>query len=176
MATRMGSSGLRKIGASIDKPADQPDALKPVLVVAFLDYAQTRGILVDPAHIHSSKDKARVENQFLTFARAGSTARRSPISPMHAAVPSTGPEKSPEPACTARPGTFRASNLLCTRANEQGKPIRDILPIGRSARSSGGITLQIRWRHGGCKTDTRLWDMRMSSTLVPTRLPWRRCR
>jgi transposase len=40
-----------------------PDALNPVLVPAFLDYVQARGIFVDPARIRSPKDKARVENQ-----------------------------------------------------------------------------------------------------------------
>lgn len=40
-----------------------PDALSPVLVAAFLDYAQARGIFVDPARIRSPKDKPRVENQ-----------------------------------------------------------------------------------------------------------------
>jgi transposase len=40
-----------------------PDALNPVLVAAFLDYVQARGIFVDPARIRSPKDKARVENQ-----------------------------------------------------------------------------------------------------------------
>jgi transposase len=40
-----------------------PDALSPVLVAAFLDYVQVRGIFVDPARIRSPKDKPRVENQ-----------------------------------------------------------------------------------------------------------------
>jgi transposase len=40
-----------------------PDALSPVLVAAFLDYVQARGIFVDPARIRSPKDKPRVENQ-----------------------------------------------------------------------------------------------------------------
>jgi transposase len=40
-----------------------PDALNPVLVAAFLDYVQARGIFVDPARIRSPKDKPRVENQ-----------------------------------------------------------------------------------------------------------------
>jgi hypothetical protein len=40
-----------------------PDALSPILVAAFLDYVQARGIFVDPARIRSPKDKARVENQ-----------------------------------------------------------------------------------------------------------------
>jgi transposase len=40
-----------------------PDALNPTLVDAFLDYAQTRGIFVDPARVRSPKDKPRVENQ-----------------------------------------------------------------------------------------------------------------
>jgi transposase len=39
------------------------DALSPVLVAAFLDYAQARGLFVDPARIRSPKDKPRVENQ-----------------------------------------------------------------------------------------------------------------
>jgi hypothetical protein len=39
------------------------DALNPVLVAAFLDYAQARGIFVDPARVRSPKDKPRVENQ-----------------------------------------------------------------------------------------------------------------
>ncbi len=40
-----------------------PDALSPVLVAAFLDYVQARGIFVDPARIRSPQDKPRVENQ-----------------------------------------------------------------------------------------------------------------
>jgi hypothetical protein len=40
-----------------------PDALSPTLVAAFLDYAQTRGLFVDPARVRSPKDKPRVENQ-----------------------------------------------------------------------------------------------------------------
>lgn len=39
------------------------DALNPTLIAAFLDYAQARGIFVDPARIRSPKDKPRVENQ-----------------------------------------------------------------------------------------------------------------
>jgi transposase len=39
------------------------DALNPTLVAAFLDYAQARGIFVDPARVRSPKDKPRVENQ-----------------------------------------------------------------------------------------------------------------
>lgn len=38
-------------------------ALSPTLVASFLDYAQTRGIFVDPARVRSPKDKPRVENQ-----------------------------------------------------------------------------------------------------------------
>lgn len=41
----------------------EPDALKPILVRAFLDYAQARDLFVDPARVRSPKDKARVENQ-----------------------------------------------------------------------------------------------------------------
>jgi len=41
----------------------EPKALAPVLVAAFLDYVQARGIFVDPARIRSPKDKPRVENQ-----------------------------------------------------------------------------------------------------------------
>jgi transposase len=40
-----------------------PDALNPTLVAAFLDYAQARGLFVDPARVRSPRDKARVENQ-----------------------------------------------------------------------------------------------------------------
>ena len=40
-----------------------PDALSPILVTAFLDYVQDRGIFVDPARIRSPQDKPRVENQ-----------------------------------------------------------------------------------------------------------------
>jgi transposase len=40
-----------------------PDALNPMLVAAFLEYTQVRGIFVDPARIRSPKDKPRVENQ-----------------------------------------------------------------------------------------------------------------
>jgi hypothetical protein len=34
-----------------------PDALSPVLAAAFFDYAQARGLFVDPARIRSPKDK-----------------------------------------------------------------------------------------------------------------------
>jgi len=40
-----------------------PDALSPTLVPAFLDYVQARGFFVDPARVRSPKDKPRVENQ-----------------------------------------------------------------------------------------------------------------
>jgi transposase len=40
-----------------------PDALSPTLVAAFLDYAQARGLFVDPARVRTPKDKPRVENQ-----------------------------------------------------------------------------------------------------------------
>jgi transposase len=39
------------------------DPLCPILVDAFVDYVQARGIFVDPARIRSPKDKPRVENQ-----------------------------------------------------------------------------------------------------------------
>jgi transposase len=39
------------------------DRLSATLVPSFLDYAQARGIFVDPARIRSPRDKARVENQ-----------------------------------------------------------------------------------------------------------------
>ncbi len=38
-----------------------PDALDPVLNPAFLEYAQVRGFVVDPARVRSPRDKARVE-------------------------------------------------------------------------------------------------------------------
>ena len=40
-----------------------PDALAPRLTEAFADYAQARGLFVDPARVRSPKDKPRVENQ-----------------------------------------------------------------------------------------------------------------
>jgi transposase len=40
-----------------------PDALCPTLVPAFLDYVQARGFFVDPARVRTPKDKPRVENQ-----------------------------------------------------------------------------------------------------------------
>ncbi len=42
---------------------DKPDALSPHLCDAFADYAQARGLFVDPARVRSPRDKARVENQ-----------------------------------------------------------------------------------------------------------------
>jgi transposase len=41
----------------------EPDALYPKLTEAFADYAQGRGVFVDPARVRSPKDKPRVENQ-----------------------------------------------------------------------------------------------------------------
>jgi hypothetical protein len=42
---------------------NEPDAVSPTLVSAFLDYVQARGLFVDPARVRSPKDKPRVENQ-----------------------------------------------------------------------------------------------------------------
>lgn len=42
---------------------NDPDALAPTLVLAFLDYVQARSIFVDPARVRAPKDKPRVENQ-----------------------------------------------------------------------------------------------------------------
>jgi transposase len=39
------------------------DPLAPVIVPAFLDYTQHRGLFADPARVRSPKDKGRVENQ-----------------------------------------------------------------------------------------------------------------
>ena len=47
------------------------DDLAPVFVPAFLDYTQTRGVLVDAARVRSPKDKARVENQVSYVVSAG---------------------------------------------------------------------------------------------------------
>jgi hypothetical protein len=40
-----------------------PNPVSPVIVAAFVDYVQARGIFVDPARIRAPKDKPRVENQ-----------------------------------------------------------------------------------------------------------------
>jgi Integrase core domain len=42
---------------------DEADPLTPRIVVAFAEYAQARGLLVDPARVRRPKDKARVERQ-----------------------------------------------------------------------------------------------------------------
>jgi len=42
---------------------DQADPLAPKLVEAFSDYAQARGLFVDPARVRKPRDKPRVENQ-----------------------------------------------------------------------------------------------------------------
>jgi transposase len=47
---------------------NDPDALDPTLVPAFLDYVQARDLFVDPARVRSPKDKPRVENQ-VSFVR-----------------------------------------------------------------------------------------------------------
>jgi transposase len=41
----------------------QADSLAPTIAAAFQDYAQARGLFVDPARVRSPKDKPRVENQ-----------------------------------------------------------------------------------------------------------------
>lgn len=40
---------------------ERPDALKPRLAVGFVEYAQSRGFVVDPARVRRPQDKARVE-------------------------------------------------------------------------------------------------------------------
>jgi hypothetical protein len=46
----------------------EADPLEPKLVVGFLEYAQSRGFLVDPTRKRSPKDKARVERTVQTVA------------------------------------------------------------------------------------------------------------
>lgn len=41
----------------------RPDAKAPVIQKAFLEYAQARGLFVDPARVRRPQDKGRVENQ-----------------------------------------------------------------------------------------------------------------
>ena len=41
----------------------QANSLAPTVAAAFQDYAQARGLFVDPARVRSPKDKPRVENQ-----------------------------------------------------------------------------------------------------------------
>jgi transposase len=91
--------------SSIIKKAD---ALNPKLVTSFLDYAQARGIFVDPARVRSPKDKPRVETRWPTCVRAGATAKPSPISTTPNEAPSTGRARSPACACTAPHGRCRA--------------------------------------------------------------------
>lgn len=43
-----------------------PDPLRPRITPAFLEYAQARGFVVDPARVRSPKDKARVERSVPT--------------------------------------------------------------------------------------------------------------
>lgn len=40
----------------------EPDPLQPIFNVAFLEYAQARGFVIDPTRVRRPKDKARVEN------------------------------------------------------------------------------------------------------------------
>lgn len=47
---------------------NQADPLEPKLVLGFLEYAQSRGFLVDPTRKRSPKDKARVERTVQTVA------------------------------------------------------------------------------------------------------------
>lgn len=42
---------------------DAADPLAPRIVQAFLDYAQARGLFIDPTRVRKPRDKARVENQ-----------------------------------------------------------------------------------------------------------------
>ncbi len=42
---------------------DEADPLAPKIVAAFADYAQARGLFIDPARVRKPRDKARVENQ-----------------------------------------------------------------------------------------------------------------
>jgi hypothetical protein len=58
-----GAMSISMIPDNMKAIVKDPDALHPTLVAAFLDYAQARGIFVDPARVRAPKDKPRVENQ-----------------------------------------------------------------------------------------------------------------
>lgn len=58
-----GGMPARFIPDNASAMVSKADPLSPVLVPAFLDYVQARGLFVDTARVREPKDKARVENQ-----------------------------------------------------------------------------------------------------------------
>ena len=81
-----------------------PDALAPRLTESFSDYAQARGIFVDPARVRKPKDKARVENQ-VPYVREELVRRRGVHGTRRHALegaPRCGAAMWPARACTGR--------------------------------------------------------------------------
>jgi hypothetical protein len=86
---------------------NDPDALDPTLVAAFLDYVQARAVFGrSGARPVRRKTSRASRTKFHSFARAGSMERRSRVSCTHARALSTGVERSPVPACMGRRERF----------------------------------------------------------------------
>lgn len=58
-----GGTPARIIPDNASSMVSKADALAPVIVESFADYAQARGLFIDAARVRRPKDKGRVENQ-----------------------------------------------------------------------------------------------------------------
>lgn len=88
------------------------DRYRPTLAPVFLEYAQYRGFVVDPAYRGMRRANPKSSGASRTSARTSSAARRFATSPTCRHAPSAGVATSPACGSTARPGRCRGS---CSR-------------------------------------------------------------
>ena len=91
---------------------EDADALEPRLNQAFVEYAQARGFVIDPARVRRPKDKPRVERTVPFVRRSFFAVRLSSTWPMRNGAPSSNAQRVLACGCMARP---RPDRPRCSR-------------------------------------------------------------
>jgi len=123
---------------------DKANPTEPRFNQAFVEYAQARGFLIDPARVRTPTDKPRVERQ-VPFVRNSSPVRPSSTSPTRSAGPRCGAGSVPGcgpmgPRSFARPSTSPSRKHPISSA-----PLRRPTTCRSTRRPRSTVTTTSRW-------------------------------
>ncbi|HEY2949224.1 MAG TPA: hypothetical protein VGJ53_12650 [Micromonosporaceae bacterium] len=132
---------------------DKADATQPRLNQAFVEYAQSRGLVIDPARVRSPQDKPRVERMVPFVRRPSSPARPSSIWPTRNAAPRSGAASAPGCASTApsRPGRPRCSGSKSSIGWGRRRPTSTTCRSTRRLRCTATTTSRSPARSTRCR-------------------------
>jgi len=135
--TFFGGVVRRLVADNLAPVVARADRYTPGINRVFLEYAQYRGFLVDPAVPATRRVSRKSSAAFRTRARTSSGARPSTTSPSCSDGRSSGVATSPARACTAPPARSPAScsRRWSTRRCCPWRPSPLIAPCGRGPRS-----------------------------------------